>query len=250
MVTRFYNQTHQASGMKFFISILSLVFGFLTQAQTIEIVNQSDNELAIESEIFEFIAPSTNIESLEFVATIKITGEGKKARIEKLFNSAMKKANELGANGFRLRSFDENDKPRAAILILDVFHGADSIMELNFENYEKNVVYIFTGDKISDENHTFKINKNKTFLKAGNFIRHEIPKWQEVRINIGGFTGATMFMKWKENKPVYFLTLTGFGLSGGNLQYGSIGLTFNTGRINYLNRNFGYLLTQVMSEKQ
>lgn len=236
--------------MKTILSTLLIFNGLISNGQTIEILKQSDTWKQIESKDFDFLGSSVDSNALDYVATIRVSGDDKDAKIEALFNLAMNKANALGANCFKYNNHIESSKPRKAALTLDLYHATDSILNINIENREKNLVYLFTGEKYSDENHTFKINKTKTLLKAGTYIRRIIEEGQELKINIGGFTGATMLLNWKENKPTKFLTLTTFGVSNRTYYSGASSVTFNTGRINFIETNFGYLLTQIMSESK
>ena len=228
--------------------IVSLV-GFSTSAQTVEILKQSDNITQSDDKDFAFIESTTDINSLKFIATIKVTGVDKLASIEAVYFKAKEKAHDLGANGFKLGDYNQNDNPRQSILILDVYNGSDSILNINFANHEKNIVYIFGNERKSDETYSFKIDNIKQELKSGTYYRHENKEGQEVKINKGGLTGATIWIKWKENKPATFLTLTGFGLGGGQVPYGTVGVSFNTGRINFIDGNLGHLLIQVMSDR-
>ncbi|MBY0436236.1 MAG: hypothetical protein K2U26_19245 [Cyclobacteriaceae bacterium] len=230
------------------IAILNLI-GFSTLGQTVEILKQSDDIKQSDDKDFAFIEPSTNINELKFVATLKITGVDKLANIETVYFKAKEKAHELGANSFKLTDYIQNDNPRQSILTIDVYNGSDSILTENFANHEKNVVYIFGNERKSNETYSFKIDNVKQELKSGTYYRHENKEGQEVKINKGGLTGATIWIKWKEEKSATFLTLTGFGLGGGPVPYGTVGLSFNTGRINYIDGNLGHLLIQLMSDQ-
>jgi hypothetical protein len=222
---------------------------FPTLGQIVEILKQSDFVKRKDDKDFAFIESSTDINAFNFVATIKVTGVDKLASIENVYLKAKEKGHELGANCFKLSDYKQVDNPRTSILTLDVYNGGDSILNINFSNHEKNVVYIFGSERKSGETYSFKIDNIKQELKSGTYYRHENKEGQEVKINKGGFTGATVWIKWKENKPATFLTLTGFGLGGGSVPYGTVGVSFNTGRINYIDGNLGHLLLQVLSDR-
>lgn len=230
------------------IGIVSFI-RFSTSGQTVEILKQSDFAKQSDDKDFAFIEPLTDINELNFVATLKITGVDKLASIETLYFKAKEKAHELGANSFKLSNFIQNDNPRQSILTIDIYNGGDSILNINFANHEKNVVYIFGNERKSDETYSFKIDNVKQELKSGTYYRHKNKEGQEVKINKGGLTGATMWIKWKEDKPATFLTLTGFGLGGGPVPYGTVGVSFNTGRINYIDGNLGHLLIEIMTDR-
>ena len=234
-------------------SILILLFVFLgnaLDAQTIEILKRENIPTKSNDEDFSFIEPRTDMNLFTFVGTIRATGSDGLAKIEVLFFKLKETAHELGANCFKLNDFLQTDVPRQSILTLDVYQANDSTLNLNFENHEKNVVYVFGDERKTSDKYTFKIDNVKMEFKAGTYFRYENKVGQEVKINKGGFTGMTLWIKWKENKPSSFLTLTGLGLGGGQVPYGTVGVAFNTGRINRVDGNLGHLLTQVMEKSE
>jgi hypothetical protein len=74
--------------------------------------------------------------SLEFV-TIKATGVDKDSSIPKLFFKLKKKAQELGANSFKLNKFEKRDKLQKASLSLDIYFCSDSLMKTIRANHLK-----------------------------------------------------------------------------------------------------------------
>jgi hypothetical protein len=219
-------------------------------AQTVEVIKQSNFVKTSDDKDFSFIEPATDLHALQHVATIKVSGSDKEASTELLYFKAKRMASELGANSFTLNNYNQTENPPAAVLVLDLYYGSDSTLEANFARHEKNVVYLFGSDRKSTESYSYKVNSIKQELKAGSFARYELTEEQEqLKINKGGMTGATMWLKWQENKPATFLTLTGFGLGGGEVPYGTVGMSFNTGRIYTIDGNLGHLLVQLMSKK-
>jgi len=161
------------------------------------------------------------------------------------------KAQELGANAFKLNSFKIIDSSNKKILILDTYYGTDTAINLNFKNHVKNIVYIFCDAEKSDKTYSFKIDNDKKEIKGGTFYKYQNKEGQKVKINKGGFSGATLWINWKENKPATFLTLTGFGLGGAQLPYNQqFGMSFNTGRINYIDGDLGHLLTALLTQSE
>ncbi len=232
------------------LTIASLVFSNLIIAQTVEVINKSEFQPETKSKDFAFIEPTTDTTNIKYIATIKASGEGKKVDLEMLFYKLKAKAQELGANAFKLNRFEKMGSSNISVLILDTYYGTDSALNLNFKNHEKNVVYIFGDSEKSEKTYSFKIDNTKTEIKGGTFYKHHNKEGQEVKINKGGFTGATMWVKWEENKPATFLTLTGFGLGGAPVPVGQIGMSFNTGRINYIDGNLGHLLVSLLTQNE
>lgn len=240
--------------MKYILSTLLLFIGWAIQAQSVEVINKSQTWQAEKSSSFDFLKSSTDTSTLEYVATLSISGADKHAKIEALFYAGQKEAKKLGANAFIFKTHTEGIKPRKASLTLDLYFASDSILEYNLSNRDENTIYLFTGEKISDENHTIKVNDVKTLLKAGTYIKHQLKEGEQFKINIGGFLGQTNWFNWKENKAPVFLTLTQFGLYGAQIYEGpfnsggAVGVGFNTGRIIKLPENLGNVLLQIMNE--
>lgn len=244
--------THYLKTMrKYLILTLFLKTIYLTvNAQTVEVLKQTDFVTQEKDEDFAFIEPTTDVNSLTYVGTIKSTGVDKLAGVENLFFKLKEKAHELGANCFVLNDFKQGNNPQPSILTLDIYNGNDSILNLNFANHEKNVIYIFGSEKRSNAQFNFRLDNVKKEFNSGTFYRHENKEGQEVKINKGGLTGMTLWIKWRENKPSTFLTLTGFGLGGGTVPYGTVGVAFNTGRISYIDGNLGHLLIQLIKTSE
>ncbi len=234
--------------------IVSIACFFITNivtAQIVDVTARSTFQPEGEGKDFAFIEPVTDTAEIKFIATVQATKEGSDAEIDKLYDAIRSRAQKMGANAFKLNSFKRNDSLNKFILILDTYYGTDAALLLNFNNHEKNVVYIFGDVERSGKSYSFKIDNKKTEIKGGTYFRYQNKEGQEVKINKGGFTGATLWIKWKENKPASFLTLTGFALGGGGpVQPGQVGGSFNTGRISYINGNLGHLLVSILPPGQ
>ncbi len=227
-----------------------MTLSYLSIAQNIEIINKSGFQVLEKGKDFSFIESATDTADMKFIATLKATGETKKEDLEVLFQKLKMKAQELGANCFKLSSFNIIDSGNKRILILDTYYGIDSVLDLNFKNHNKNAVYIFGDSEKSDKIYSFKIDNVKKEIKGGSFYKYQNKEGQKVKINKGGFSGATIWIKWEENKPPIFLTLTGFGLGGAPVPDGQIGMSFNTGRINYVDGDFGLLLVALLTQSE
>ncbi len=218
-------------------------------SQFVEVLNQSTKKFKIPGNDFAYLESKSDTSEYDFVATIKVT-DNKKSNIESLYNSALKKAKCIGANCFKFKSFAQSDTSNKVVLILDTYFGGDSLLDANFSLHAKNTVYIFCNDKINDsEFFNFKVNGEKQKIKSGTYFKAEIFESQEIELAKGGFLGMTMWLKWKKNRHADFFSLTGFGIGGGWAGAGgSMGVSFNTGRFNPIDGNFGSLLTQILKE--
>ncbi|MBL7901496.1 MAG: hypothetical protein JNK73_05825 [Bacteroidia bacterium] len=221
-----------------------LAFSQLVKAQNVEVIHRAERFPEYEAETFTFIAPGADTSRLQYVATLRATGVGKNVSLEMIYSKLKEKANSLGANAFQLLSFKRMDSIYKSILVMNMYFVSDSVLNLHRMLQEKNVVYIFGDTEKSDKLQSFKIDDVKKEIKGGTYYRHQNAQGQEVKINKGGFTGATVWIKWKENKAATFLTLTGFGLS--DAPVGQMGASIHTGRMNYLDENLGQLLVLLL----
>lgn len=241
--------------MKNLQSLLFLFFLMLNTnllfSQTVEILYKSNKQFALPSDDFAYIEPKADSTKFELVATIKATSKNKKDNIETLYTSILIKAKSIGANCFKLHYYTINDSTKIATLILDTYFGDDSTLNNNFTLHEKNAIFIFCNDKVKEtETFGFKVNGEKKQIKSGTFYKAIIEEGKEVKISKGGFTGMTMWYSWEKDKPCTFLTLTSFGVGAGLVPFGTVGLTFNTGRFYPINGDLGTLLTQLYKENK
>ena len=217
---------------------------FRVSAQTVAILHESDFHPSAESRDIEFIEPSSDSAGFQLVASLKATGKASTG-VETLFLALRNKALELKANAFRLVSFREGDSAQSAALLLDVYYGDDSAQTANARHHEKNAVYVFGAPKGSDKILNFKVDNAKKEIHGGTWLRYPVSEGKELKINKGGFTGATLWVRWKEDKSATFLTLSGLAPAQTPYTPGQVTVGFTTGRIDYMTRGLGYLLVKL-----
>ena len=233
---------------KFTLNIILLLALNSAYSQKVEIIRQSENLISKTDNYFAFLETTTDTLQLTFVATVKASGKKNDVSLQNLFYKIHNKANALGANSFKLNTYISNDSTTESVLILDTYVGSVAVLDTNFDHHEQNMIVIFGDDKINgSDTYSFKINDEKKNIKSGTYYKYIIAKDREIKINNGGFLGMTVFLKWKPNKQAAFLSLTGFGI-GGPLSSQTIGLSFNTGRINSIEGDFGLLLMQILKQ--
>jgi hypothetical protein len=237
--------------MRSIILCLLIVISNAATAQTIEILNADSTSTFQKQKSFIFLEPQTDTANLKFIATIKATGQDEDASLDFMFTKIKKIAENMGANIFKLNAHNKTDSPAVTILSLDIYYANDSILKKNSINNKQNTVYIFGNPHKLKRSTSFKIDGNKKEIKGGTYYKYVLDAKQEIKINKGGITGFTIWIKWKENKPATFLTLSGFGVGGGApMPAGQVGITFNTGRINYIDADFGRLMIALLLESE
>ena len=218
-------------------------------SQSVDIIKRSDLKKLPESEVFAIIEPITDTSKINYVATIQGKDKNKKSNIEFLYFEIRKTATKIGANCFRIKSFERGGERNEAILILDCYVADEKTLKINIENREKNVIYLFGNEREGDNSTSYKINGEEKEIKSGTFHKIIISENQKIRINKGGITGTTVTLNWENNKEPVFLTLTGFGLASMDRQPIN-GIAFNTGGVNTINNNnLGLLLTRLLKQE-
>jgi hypothetical protein len=235
--------------MKLLTFYLCLLCSCSIYAQDVEITRQSTFQASGKSKTLAYIEPQTDTSLFTFVASLKVTGD-QRTGIETLYDKVKDKALKMGANAYRFGSYQPGDSARPSVLQLDCYYGQDTVLSQNAGNREKNVVYIFASTRPSDKSSSFKIGNSKKELAGGVYLRHPIDTGQEVKISKGGMMGAAMWIRWQQDRPATFLTLTGLGLAETPFTPGQVNVGFTLGRISYMDDNLGCLLALVLKKEE
>lgn len=230
------------------ILYLLLFASFFAFSQKIEYLEKKDSLKTSENEFFVFLDEKTNVANSHFLAKIKSTG--KIDVISNLYEVIKTESQRIGANSFKFIEYKKIDNENAQ-LTLEVYFTDENLLQENFKNIEKNKVFIFGNDDfIKYKRENFKIDNNKYEIGSGEFMTFQTQIGKELKISKGGFTGMTIWIKGKENKPSSFLNFSGFGLAGAdyNPYSGGVGVGFTTGRINNFDPNLGLLLTKIFKK--
>ncbi len=205
-------------------------------AQEIEILKKSDSIPNIKEKGLVYINEKTDLTDYHFIAKLKISSDD----FNQILIGLQKTANELSANAFKYVE-KENLKNKTSV-ILDLFSANQQLIELNEKNNPTNVIYFFGNDNRAQK---FKIDSKKIELQPNEIYQFELPKNKEVKINKGGFTGMTVFHRWRENQPVIFYAFGSGNLTGYGNGNASIGISISTGNIIELKSDFAYLLMEL-----
>jgi hypothetical protein len=219
-----------------------------TIAQNVEVIQSSGDLPPSTDEFFSFIESTTDTTAITYIGRLKVSATGPQSSIANLYQALDKKAHAMGADAFKLREYRRDTTTNSSTLVLDIFFMNDSMRVFNFDSHVKNVIFVFGSEKRSDRSMSFRIDNEKKEVAGGTYYRHQNPQGKETKISKGGITGAAAWIRWKENKPSTFVTLSGFGLAGGNVPAGTVG--FNTGRLNFINGDLGHLMIEIIDRKK
>jgi hypothetical protein len=232
-------------GMKTFI--ISFVF-----LLALDSVSGQDNK---RYSSFEYIEDSSDSSSITLMKSQTVVSE-KNSDIASMYYTIKMRARGMDANCFRFKSFTR-DSSGTMTLTLDTYYAKEEFIKSNFQNHPTNTVYVIGDGEFSEKTYSFRVNGEKKIISSGTFYEVIIPSGGKAKINKGGFTGTTAIISWEEGKPCQFLSLSGFGLAGGhNALYPyatypggmGIGVSFTTGKLKSVERNFGLLMTDILKQ--
>lgn len=217
-------------------------------SQRVEIITKADIKNLPEGEMFAYIEPTTDTSRIEFVATILARDIYENTTIENLYSGIREAATKLGANCYKIKSFERGNSGKETVLTLDCFVADEITLTQNTANHEKNVVYIFGNEREDDETLTFKVNGETKEIKAGTYFKFTLKPGEKLKINNGGITGESIKLQWEKDKHPAFYTLSGIEVSP-LVRPPSFGIRVSTGSINKIKIiSVGYLLTQLLKQ--
>lgn len=170
------------------------------------------------------------------VATLKMrTLHSGRATLYETFEGLSEKANELGANSYRITSAPCTDGATPCDVVVSAYRVPEQKLEDAQSPLPQNVVYIV--GKLSSDPREVEINDVDTSLPhVGHLVIQNAPG-EEVKIQKGGFLGTTLRVKGREGRPAEFITFGGPQL--GPSPTGDIGISVTTGTISKLPEEIG-----------
>ena len=231
------------------ITLFLLFICQISYSQTIEFLTKNDTLQKPKYQEFIYINDATDTIGSIKVARIKASGGFENPT--QLFLKIKSESQKLGANSFRFNEFKKNED-NSAELILDVYFSTDEILETNFKNIPKNKIYIFGDDNLlSTKSQNYKVNGVKYEIGAGQFKEFSVKIGEEMKINKGGFTGMTIWIKGIEDKSSTFINFSGANVTGAsyNPYNRGVGISINTGFINKMEPNIALFLLKIFKEQ-
>jgi hypothetical protein len=231
------------------ISLFLLFICQISYSQTIEFLTKNDTLQKPKYQEFIYINDATDTVGSIKVARIKASGGFENPT--QLFLKIKSESQKLGANSFRFNEFKKNED-NSAELILDVYFSTDEILGTNFKNIPKNKIYIFGDDNLlSTKSQNYKVNGIKYEIGSGQFKEFSVKVGEELKINKGGFTGMTIWIKGIEDKSSTFINFSGGNVTGAsyNPYNRGVGISINTGFINKMEPNIALFLLEIFKEQ-
>jgi len=226
----------KASVMDLKILILIILFFlnlFSSFSQEVEVLKKNDSIPQIKEKGLAYINPKTNISDYHFIVRVKIKSNDFNTILSKLQRVSI----DWNANAFRLVTKELLNNKTS--IIVDLYAASPELIAINASFNESNVIYFFGNDHKKQK---FKINNAKIVLNPEQIHRYEIPEKSQIKINIGGIMGETIYHRWKENQPVIFYALGSGNLSTSGNGYSNVYLHINTRKMIELKTDFAKLL--------
>lgn len=222
-----------------FVSVLAL------HAQDVEVIQQFDTTRQSPLHAFVYLEEATDPATLIHKATIQVSANTKSGGMHTLlFLQAKIFAGKLNANSYRILEFSNQDD--GIRLVLDLYYADEAALAFNASHQPHNAVFVFGSDS-PGKIVRCRVNDLKIELQPFTFYKQENKPGQEIKVSKGGITGMAVWVRWEQNKPARYVTLSGFGISGGGVSpAGGGAIGFNTGRLAYLDGELGRFLALVM----
>jgi len=236
--------------MKKKFTLLVLITSCYLYSQKIEFITKNDTLEKPEYQQFIYLCEATDLTTLKLVAKVKSTGSLN--NIALLFENLKNETQKLGANAFRFENFKKIDTENGE-LVLSTYFCNDDTFDRNFENIPKNKIYIFGNQNLTEQKiQSYKVNGNKYEITNGMYKEFQVQIGEEIKINKGGFAGATLWITGEENNSASFLSFSGIGLDGALYNPGSnaVGMNISTGRISKIEPNFGLALLKIFEQQK
>jgi hypothetical protein len=240
---------------KLILLILQTLFVCLTAfAQNVEVLGDAKLNLPKnKTEEFYFLNTEIDTTQLTYIAHLKASRlNTKDAGIDLLFLTLKNEAQARGANAFRLvdwqinsPQFDKN------YLTIAIYQANPLMLEQNQQFFPKNMIYVFGNiDSPQSKPKKVALNGQKIAIEPMKYLAYQNKIDEEATLSVGGITGMKFWIKGKEGRLPNFYSLSGFGVGPGMGNVGTIGLSFNTGRIYPVDIDFGSILIKVLKEQK
>lgn len=225
--------------MKILIASALLVFaGLAVSGQEVSVMRQGEFVPDETPKTFTFASLPDDIIRGKFIASFKASTGGKKKSIVSAFYDIRKHAMKMKANAFVFQAYEPTGE-NSHDLVIDAYY-IPGIEDSPVDTVYSNKVYIFCDERKSDAVYSIKADNQKVAFRSGTYLEYALTEGQTLKLSKGGFTGMTLFLKYRENKEPQFFSISSFGV--GAAPPGVMGASLNTGRFEPVGKNLGLLL--------
>jgi hypothetical protein len=238
--------------MRIRILFFLLLFTQICNAQSITVSNKNKQIFEPVKNTFKYLNKQLDTSNIIYVATIKLSCIKNTLDLQDMFAEIKSKANAIGANAFKLHSYDKGKNSLNCNIILDVYYANDSILKINTSMHDKNKVYLFSspGHKIINLEEKILLNDSIVICYPNKYRVFELQPNQSITITKKGLLkGYPVNVSYKEQAPSSFYSLYA-PKNYDNNDLGMTGLTIKVSSNNIVevNRNFGYFMTEIFEQ--
>ena len=226
--------------------------------QNITVIEQSEVfSVSEKQEEFNYIEKESPLPNDRWLATLEgFCTNTKKSNLGSLFYDFWEMANTMGANAFFVEGF--LNTADTIFVTISIFNLTKRELIYNYRLYSCNKIYVFGDLVASKKTRKFKINEKKVEVYPMHYYEYQSAIGENVKVNIGGFSGST-YVRTGEGGRVSAYLLLGGGTAKPAVAYGSgvvvgsppgtgvsAGVRFTTGSIYPLDINFGLFLAEIL----
>ena len=213
-------------------------------ARLVQVVDADSSAARPEREAFVLIADTVDLAPTAYVGRLRavVTHEDP-STLDRVFPQLRREANALGANGYRVES-----RCGAAVpcdLVVAVYDLGDDPYAAEGWALPADAVVVF-GDLRARAGPTgFSLDGTDREAPAMGYVLHQNGA-EGTRLAKGGLGGARVSLRAASGRDAQFFTLAGFAVGPGATPGGGLGISFNTGRITPVDRDFGAFLVAAL----
>jgi hypothetical protein len=150
--------------MKWFCILIFHFFFSVCFSQSLEVLKQSTYKHDYFVTEMQYIEDVGDTSKLQFMATVKISGEHHNTLLEHWYNLIKAKAKTLGANLYFIENFSE-DENTSSITVKMYFTGVNYMHE-NKKKNNKNRIFIFNQSRAQNDTAYFYLNQKRIEFDA------------------------------------------------------------------------------------
>ena len=194
-----------------------------------------------ETRLFVWLPDSVQLPESAYVGRLRsvITHEGP-STLDRLYPELRERANELGANTYKVAATCGSGAP--CEVTVDLFVAGDAVLGREWSPLPADAVVVFGDLRADGETTEFKLNGEPVEVPPLHYGVHVAEG--ETTIRVGGLLGASVTLRGGEGRVPSFWSMTGFGVGPGPGR--GPGISFNTCRVYPVDAALGDFLVAVL----
>ncbi len=155
--------------MKIILRFILLIFPSLAFSQKVEVVHRSDFGHNYALGRFVYIEEATDTSKLKYIATLKIHEDNFPFIACNFIERFKVVGKELGANSYRLDSFEEKDS--SITFTIKAYFAPEKFFAENKKKMSKDIIYVFSSLRRSWQTQSFFYNETPIIFPSLSYVR-------------------------------------------------------------------------------